>query len=328
MPDRALFDLAAADRLNDVAVLEGQVERLLADSRAKDAIPTFHTQWLGIGEMEDVIKDPAAFPQWNDQLSRAMRTETANFTDFVVRSGDGLLSTLFSADFSFLEAPLFSIYGMTAPSGFTAGSQVALNADQRSGLLTQASFLSTHAHRDQTSPVHRGLVVRENILCQTVNPPPPEVNANPLPPSNAATTRQRFLAHEADAVCASCHLSMDPIGLAFENFDAIGRYRATEAGIAIDASGEIKGAAADLAGPFVGVDELGRKLAASRQVADCVANQWFRFALGRMESLDDACVLEGIRNGFAASGGNVRQLLTKIVLSDAFRQVRHVGATQ
>ena len=327
MPDRALFDLAASEQLADAAVLKDQVARMLADPRAKDAVPSFHSQWLGIGNMDDVIKDPALFPEWNDSLSSAMRAETTNFADYVVRSGDGRLSTLFTADFSFLDASLFPLYGMTAPAGFTAGSRVALDPTERSGILTQAAFLSTHAHRDQTSPVHRGLIVRENVLCQLVNPPPPNVNANPLPPSSAATTRQRFEAHESDPQCAGCHTLMDPIGLTFENYDAIGRFRADEGGIPIDASGEIKGASTDLAGRFVGVRELGSKLAQSRQVSDCVANQWFRFALGRMESMDDDCALAAIRQGFAASGGDIRQLLTAIVLSDAFRQVRHVSGT-
>jgi hypothetical protein len=327
MPDKALFDLAAADRLQDAAELKSQAERMLADPRAKDAIPSFHSQWLDIGDMADAIKDPALFPEYTDDLILAMRTETANFTDYVVRSGDGLLSTLFTADFSLLEPSLFPLYGVTQPAGFTAGSRVALNPTERSGVLTHASFLATHAHRDQTSPVHRGLVVRENILCQLVSPPPPNVNANPLPPSTSATTRERFAAHESDPVCAGCHTMMDPLGLSFENYDAIGRFRASEGGVPIDASGQINGAAADLAGPYVGVRELGAKLAQSRQVSDCLANQWFRFALGRMESQDDGCALQAIRQGFASSGGNVRQLLTTIVLSDAFRKVRHVGGT-
>jgi hypothetical protein len=119
---------------------------------------------------------------------------------------------------------------------------------------------------------------------------------------------------------------MDPIGLGFENYDAIGAWRTTEYGLPIDATGEIVKATGDASGKFDGVIDLGHKLAASQQVADCVANQWFRFALGRMEANDDACALQAIHDGFAASGGNIRDLITKLVLSDAFRNVRAVGA--
>jgi hypothetical protein len=119
---------------------------------------------------------------------------------------------------------------------------------------------------------------------------------------------------------------MDPIGLAFENFDGTGAHRTMENGVTIDASGEIFDVSSDLAGAFVGVRELSEKLAQSRFVGDCVANQWFRFSLGRMESVDDACTLSTIHQGFATSGYDVRELVKSIVLSEAFRNVRAVGA--
>ena len=213
---------------------------------------------------------------------------------------------------------------MTQPQGFTAGDQVAMPAE-RSGLLTQAAFLGTHAHGADSSVVHRGIAVRENILCQTIAPPPADVMVTPLPPTQGMTARDRFAAHEASDACAGCHSQMDPIGLAFENFDGTGAYRSMENGVVIDASGEIFDASNDLTGMFVGVPELSQKLAQSRYVADCVANQWFRFSLGRMESEDDACTLSTIHQGFATSGYNVRELLKSIVLSEAFTHVRAVG---
>jgi hypothetical protein len=325
-PDDQLYTLAAAGTLQDDAVLGAQVTRMLADNRATDAIPAFHIQWLGLDGLEGVEKDPQRYPQFNATLANAMRAETSAFADFVIRRGDGLFRTLMTASFSFPQGPLFSLYGVTQPSGFAAGDQVPLDASQRGGILTHAAFLATHAHRDQTSPVHRGIFVRENILCQTLSPPPPDVNTSPPPVTSAATTRERFRAHEADARCASCHTAIDPIGLAFENYDAIGAYRTTEGGATIDASGEVVGGTGSLAGPFVGVLELNQKLAASRDVANCVANQWFRFALGRMESTDDACTLQGMYDTFAASDGNIRELIVKLVKGDAFRNVRATGS--
>jgi hypothetical protein len=321
MPDAELFGLAAADSLVDEATLGAQVTRMLADSRAADAIPQFHLQWLGIRDLGGADKDATRFPAWNPALAEAMQRETATFADFVVRRGDGLMSTLLTANFTFPEGPLFALYGLSEPAAFVPGTQVTLNAE-RAGILTQGAFLAAHAHRDQTSPVHRGIMVRENVLCEPLEPPPLDVNTTPPAPTTATTTRERFAQHEANPMCGGCHVLIDPIGLAFENFDAVGAYRTTENGFPVDATGEIIEGPAELAGTFVGAIELGRKLADSRAAADCLATQWFRFALGRMEAVDDACSLRAIRQGFDGSGRNVRELIVSIVKSDAFRHVR------
>jgi len=328
MPDQELFQAAAGEKLQDTAVLSAQVDRMLKDSRASKAIPSFHLQWLGIDDMSEVIKDTKLFPQFNGALVDAMQAETASFTDHVVRTGDGLLSTLLTAPYSYLDGPLFDVYGVTQPSAFKAGDQVALNPKERGGLLTQAAFLTTKSHRDQTSPVHRGILIRENLLCQPIAAPPPNVNATPPPVVASTTTRQRFAAHESDAVCGACHKMMDPIGLGLENYDPIGAFRTQDGMSAVDPSGEIVEANADVSGKFVGAIELAGKLAKSRQVSDCLATQWLRYSLGRMETVDDACTVQAIHDGFAASGGNVRELLKTIVLGDAFRHVRAVGGSQ
>jgi hypothetical protein len=330
MPDKELFTLAGSDQLRDANVLSAQVDRMLADPRASDAIPYFHLQWLGIDEMDGIDKDLMLYPQFNPGLVDAMQVETAAFADHVVRSDDGLLGTLFTASFTYPTAPLFALYGVTQPAGFKPGDRVALDPAQRGGILTQAAFLTAKAHRDQTSPVHRGLLVRENVLCQPIPSPPVDVNTTPPPVTAATTTRERFAAHEANPSCGGCHVLMDPIGLGFENYGPIGEYRTKEGNTLVDASGEIRdvpGETIDTAGKFDGAIDLGKKLAASRRVGDCVATQWFRFSLGRMESNDDACTLQTIRAGFAASGSNVRSLLKTIVLGNAFRSVRVVGST-
>jgi hypothetical protein len=328
MPDAELFTLAGAGTLTEKSVLSAQVDRMIADPKAVDAIPEFHLGWLQIGDLAGLDKDATLFPSWNATLATAMKNETARFTDFVVRQGDGLMSTLYTAGFSLLDTPLLSLYGVTAPAGFVDGAQITLPAGERSGILTHASLLSSHAHRNQTSPVHRGIVVRENMLCQPLDPPPLDVNVTPPEPTPATTTRERFANHEADPQCAGCHLLIDPIGLSFENYDAIGAYRTVDGPAPVDASGEIVDGGEDLVGPFVGAIELGQKLAESPTARDCLANQWFRFALDRIESVDDACSVATIHQEFAASGGNIRSLLAGIAKSDAFRNVRAVGVTQ
>ncbi|HEY6727191.1 MAG TPA: DUF1592 domain-containing protein [Polyangiaceae bacterium] len=328
MPDDRLFELAAGDQLGDSVVLEGEVTRMLADARALRAIPEFHLQWLGIGDMTDVVKDAASFPSFGPELVAAMLAETSNFSSHVILQGDGLLSTLFTAPYSVIDGPLFALYGAAEPAGFAPGQTVPLDPTQRSGLLTQAAFLATHAHRDQTSPVHRGIAIRENLLCQTLDPPPANVNNVAPAPTEATTTRERFAEHSSNAVCAGCHRLVDPIGLGLENYDPIGAFRTTDGPAPVDATGEIVDAGADVEGPFNGAIELSQRLAQSQLVADCMANQWFRFALGRIEANDDACTLEAIYEGFDASGHDVRRLITEIVLSESFRSVKLEGSAE
>ena len=155
-----------------------------------------------------------------------MRDEAVNFADFVIRRGDGRLQTLLSAPFTVASPDLTLLYGATATPA--ADGTVQLDPTQRAGLLTQAGFLAAHAHANQTSPVHRGLLIRKNLLCTDLPDPPANVNNNPPAPDPNATTRQRFEQHRANPSCAACHQLMDPIGIGFENYDAIGRYRTTE----------------------------------------------------------------------------------------------------
>src|SRR5262249_7864314 len=160
---------------------------------------------------------------------------------------------------------------------------------------TQAAFLTRWAHGNQTSPVHRGKLVRLNVMCGYIPPPPANANTNPPVPTAATSTRERFAQHEADPTCANCHPLMDPIGLGFENYDPIGAYRTMDGLGPVDATGNVIGAGPDLAGSFNGAIDLANKLAASQEVSNCFAQQWFRFSLGRMESTNDACSIQGIR---------------------------------
>ena len=148
------------------------------------------------------------------------------------------------------------------------------------------------------------------------------MNANPPPPTQTTSTRERFAKHVADPVCKGCHGLIDGIGLGFEHYDPIGAWRENDGLGPVDAKGEITEVGADLAGTFDGAVELAHKLAESEEVAGCVGRQWFRFALGRVESVSDACSIHALQVGLAASDGNVRALLAQIALSDAFRHVR------
>ena len=186
-----------------------------------------------------------------------------------------------------MTSALAPIYGVTAPANSaTVPKMVTLPANQgRSGILTQAGFLSVQAHPDQTSPVLRGKFVRSNMMCQPPPMPPMDIDISVPEVGSGKTARERFSAHlTAAASCNGCHSLMDPIGLAFEHFDAIGQFRTTENGVTHRRRGEVIGTRDPaLNGKFTGVRELATKLAASDQVRDCLATQWFRFSSGRAE---------------------------------------------
>jgi len=320
-PDDALLTAADADQLTAQG-LATQVHRLMADNRFQDGISSFFSQWLDLDTIATMTKDAALFPAFNPMLAAAMQREPLDFAAYVLKQGGGKLSTLLTAPYSLLSAPLFGAYGMKEPANYNAGAvtttPVPLPATQRSGILTQPGFLAVHAHADQTSPVLLGKAIRQNFLCQVPPDPPPNVNTTLPAPNAAQTTRQRFAAHEADPVCGSCHRLMDPIGLGFSNYDAMGSFRATEAGQPIDASGSIVNAG-DATGTFNGVVDLATKLANSHAVQQCVSLQWMRFGLARQDAPEDACSIATVNTAFDASGHDINALLLSIVSSDAFQ---------
>lgn len=320
MPDAALFAKAAAGALTQPTEVSAQVERMLSDPKAGPTIALFHRQWLDLEELPIKQKDPAVYPKYSAAVASAMLEETNLFTDHVIRKGDGLLKTLLTSNLAFPQGELFGIYGVAQPAGYTVGTPVQLDATKRAGLLTQAAFLTRNAHNNQSSPVHRGILVRENLFCSPLQPPPAGVSTTPPPPSPSTTTRERFEKHVEDSTCAGCHSLIDGLGVGFEHYDAVGAYRTQDGLGQVDATGNVVGT--DVAGAFAGAVELANKLAGSKDIENCVVNQWFRFSLGRIETKNDACSIKSIRQGFRASGGNVRTLLAQVAVSDAFRYVR------
>jgi hypothetical protein len=249
-----------------------------------------------------------------------MHEETRRFASNVVLDGDSTYRTLLTADFGYPSQELLDLYGVDAPSGFQEGDTVPFTAGERRGMLTQLGFLAAHAKRNATSPVHRGIVVRENLLCQVIPPPPMDVVPNLPESTDFQTTRERFAIHLEDPSCAACHTLMDPLGLAFENYDGIGVYRTLEGQNPIDASGTLT--ALDVQGSFANAVEMVELLAGSRIASDCMTTQWFRFALGRVESVDDACAMQGLQQYFVTSDGNVLELLRQITTSYSFNHIR------
>jgi hypothetical protein len=306
-------------------VLEAQARRLLADPRARDAVATFHTEWVGLHDVDALFKDAEMFPTFDDATRSAMGLEAGRFAEHVFFEGDGRLETLLTAPYTLVDEPLFAIYGIEPPADHDPQEPVQLDATQRGGLLTQPGFLAVHAHHNQTSPVHRGVAIRRNFLCQTLPSPPPDVDNTPPAVDPTSTTRERFDQHKSDPTCAACHVLIDDIGLAFEHYDPVGAWRTMDGVGQVDASGNLVGVeGAD--GEFYGALELGQILATNDVVRECVAEQWFRFALGRSTDEDlDACAKNQMYTAFAEADFDVRELLVAMIMSPSFRYLRVEG---
>ncbi len=316
LPDATLFEAARSGRLSEPSQIAEQAQRLLGDARARQGIANFHDQWLKLRALDEKLpKDAMLFPAWRPEIPQLLREELHLLvTDIAYNSSDPIRDLL-TTDHTFMNAPLAAYYGVSGPTG-TTFERVRLDPSVAAGVLSRAGLLAVHAHSNQGSPTLRGKMIRERFLCEPLPVPPPTVNNTPPSPSATQTTRERLANHASDPGCASCHSLMDPIGFAFENFDAIGLYRAQENQLSVDAGGTLVDAGEESA--FTGVPELGRLLATGDQVRVCVARQWFRFAFGKAEqgSADE----ETIRAlaALLATGGGVNQMLVALTQTSTF----------
>jgi len=313
MPDNDLFTAAEANQLSTPEQVAAQATRLINSTRFLETMGNFHDQWLELSELKAAEKDAMMFPTWNDALRTAMREETRQFVGHVLRQGDGRLETLMTAKFSLLSGPLYAHYGVTKPAGAAEWAKVDHKAGERAGLLTQAGLMATLAAEDRTSFIRRGKVVREGFLCTKVPDPPPGVDANEDMIPATASARERSMLHRTKPECAACHALFDPLGFAFEKYDATGKFRP-----AIDGSSEIS-ATEKLDGPVKDAVEMAHKLATADEVRTCIARQWMRFGLGRDENNDDTPSLTAAMKGFGANDYKVTDLLVSLAKSDTFR---------
>ncbi len=316
MPDEDLFAAAAEDRLGTPEELAAQADRMLDDPRARGLVGAFHRQWLGLDGLAISNKNPATYPQWSPELAASMATETTMLLEHVVFDGAGDFATLLRADYTFVDSSLAALYDVAGPQG-NAFARVELPADRRAGLLTHASLLALSGKPDQSSPVLRGQLVRERLLCESLPEPPPNVDTTPPEVDPDASTRERFEQHTSDPSCAACHRLIDPVGFGLEHYDGIGVWRDQDGGAPVDASGVL--VIADQSIEFDGAIELGDLLATHPNARDCFVAKWFEFGHGRAPDLGDSCTIEGLRAGLEAADGDVRSLLVALTQTDAFR---------
>ena len=315
-PDDALLDAAASGGLDTKEALALQAKRLLGDRRAKDLAGTFAIEWLGIERLLGAEKNTTTYPAFDAALESSMMTQTRETISRAMVSDGGRYADLFTGGTTFVDAKLAALYGIApAGDGFV---EVQEPAERRAGILGQASVLASYAYSDQTSPVRRGLFVRQRLLCQEVPPPPANVPGVPTV-SEGGTTRQRFEQHMGDGGCAGCHKRMDPIGFGFEHFDPIGQWREDEAGLPIDANGVLSSVDGE-DHAFSTLPELAAVVAESATARGCFVKQTWRFTLGTSDSPDTACAVDEIAKRFDEGGGDMRTLLVDVVSAAAFME--------
>jgi hypothetical protein len=316
MPDAPLLQKAAASELATDAEIEAETRRLLETPRARAMAEDFVDQWLGLTRLEGAAREADDVPYAATELTADFRASLAAFTDSVLFQEGGNVEALFTSPKLFLTEKLSTVLGVSA-----TGAMTEIDApDERTGLLTQPAIMALFAHADQSAPVLRGAFVRERILCLPVQAPPPDVNNTPPTVDPNSTTRERFAQHTADDKCRGCHEALDNTGFGFERYDQFGRYRPLENGVAVDESGVmLESCDSTLDGPFTGAAELSRRIAASQLTRDCLATQWYRYAMGRIEDTSDRCSLDGVKERFNDANGEFRELIVAIALSEGFR---------
>lgn len=327
LPDDALLADAAAGRLHDPAVRAAQLDRLLADPRARRGLLAFHAQWLELRDLPVLDKDRNAFPTFDPALAPLLQQELEAFVDFAILHDDGRFATLLSARTTFVPPALALWYGDDAtpttlptdhgpalPEGFTP---MALHPERRAGILTLLPVMATHAHAGRSDPVGRGAFVRRRLLCDPPLVAPPDLPMPPAAPTPGHSQRDQLQRHAEDPACAACHALIDPVGLLFEPYDAMGSFRTEDvAGNPIDARGAVP--QSDVEGELPHAVALAEALAQSDQARRCYATQWLRHALGRPEGPDDAALLATLHDRFLAADAHVPTLLHALVSSDAF----------
>lgn len=315
MPDQALFEAASQDALRTPAQIEAQARRMLDDPRAVASVANFHRQWLRTKGLTDQSKSGALYPEWDARLAADLLSAQDAFVEHVIW-GEGGLEELYTAPYTFMNGRMADFYGVEGVVG-DEFVKVELDPARHAGIVTMASAMATNAHANQSSPIKRGVFVREQLLCQILPQPPDNVDNSPPDVAPDATTRERFAAHTAVESCRACHELIDPIGFGFENYDAVGRFREFEGRDLIDVTGTVV-STDDMDGDFEGAVELAHSLAQSEQVQRCFVTQWFRFGHGRSEKDVDSCSIDDVFEDFKASQFDVREMLIAMTQTDAF----------
>jgi hypothetical protein len=330
-PDAELMAAADNGELNDMDGVRAQAERLLDAPAAREMVRAFASSWLRLNDtpqhpsLEKLTKNGEKFPLDSPELRTAMRTESEHLYERAFFEAGQTFASLLTGTDAYVDGPLAELYGVSdGPSEPGDFQWVALPSAERAGIFTRAAFLTSTANADYQSGVLRGVHLYRHVLCQPLPDPPANVDNTPPEPSDSSTpksVRQLFETKTAGD-CQSCHGFVNPLGFAFEGYDALGQFQTTESGeldgepfsVPVDSSATL--AAGDLQGPVSDAVALSRMLAESDMAHDCMVEAWFERALSREPSTNEACGLDAIKARFRDSS-DLRELLLQIAASDS-----------
>jgi hypothetical protein len=329
IPDEELLTAAEQGKLKTPANLQQQVKRMLKDSRSQALVTNFAGQWLFLRELRNRNPDLLVFPDFDDNLRQSFQRETELLFDSIVREDRNVFDIL-NADYTFLNERLARHYGVPSIYG-SDFRRVTIEDQNRRGLLGHGSFLTVTSSPNRTSPVTRGSWILENLLGSP--PPLPPPNVPPLPENTsgqgittvATSVRERMTAHRTNQPCRGCHQIMDPIGLALENFDGVGRWRTTDSGTKIDASGQLVDGTA-----VSGVETLRNALLSRPDAfAQTMTEKLLMYGVGRASHYYDMPAVRAIAREAARNDYKFSSLVVGIVSSDAFQmRVKKAEETQ
>lgn len=316
LPDDELLDAADAGELSHEAGLDVQIERMLADPRARQGGRAYTDDLLYLHHLHDAQKDPTVFIQLSGDFADSAIEETQRLFEHTIFDRDSDLRDVLTTRDTFLDRTLARIYDVRAPAREGFGLTTLPEDGPRAGILGHASLLAVHAHPTSSSATLRGKFVRQTLLCEVIPPPPANVDTSiPEPSADAPTLRDRIAVHLENPSCAGCHRSMDPIGLGLENFDGLGGHRLTEADTRIDASGDLDGAA------FEDAIGLAKQIRAHDHFVPCMVDQIARYALGRHIADGETEAFAWLVEQFEMNDHRVQPLWRELILNPIFRRV-------
>ncbi len=311
LPDEELRLAADADALRTSDQLRAQAERMLEDPRARETLRRFHHEWLAVMKPTSLQKSAELFPTFTPELAQDLVTELDAFIDRTLADPNGGMSALLTDRTALVNSRLSSFYGVNSGSTGPDDWREVVLGEERRGILTRGAYLASTASGTGTSPVRRGVGILSKLLCTSLVAPDDVDTTLPTPAPGEApkSKRELFEAHKANAVCASCHAQIDPLGFAFEIYDATGAYTTSYAdGLPVESAGKLSDGR-----EFTDATDLIDQLATDADVAQCYARRWFEWSVGHSATAAERC---SIATFATTATSSIRETIVALAASD------------
>jgi len=311
-PDEELLAAAASGELDTQEGVEAQVQRMLADARNRDGMLLFHREWLDFERVATVLKLPEE--NFDAAYAESIQHSAERFVWETLFENDGSIDELLTSSDMPVDATMAALLGVDPPAG--EWETVTLPAEQRAGILTHPAMLASHAYAGYPSPVLRGVFVLDRVMCAPPSPPPPGVDTTlPSPDEVGPQTNRDWYdgaTTEKGDQCAGCHILINGVGFAFENYDSMGRYRTEDDGLPVDASGAVDGMVFDNA------VEMSSQLAEGERFSGCVVDKWIEYATGGVDAPGGGCVSDDLRQTLVDTDMSAVELVSTLAMHPMF----------